>query len=210
MNDHSQDFANIRNHLLDRFKMIAAARNIRLSDLLEEALEEYLERHDRLKSGNTEDMGREDINIILPLSPHENGAHDLIRNALNAFMEDSSALPHAEEKRKSRRIKTNVPAKVYENSADQSLDLYHPATILDISVGGAKIRFPLSVRSRVEFISKGSDFEMVCSLGEKEEPLRLKCRLTRVIRDMQTIQIGAVFDQLDNTSYARLQDFCRK
>ena len=199
----------IEAELLDRMKVLAKKRNVGLNALIEEALREYLDRHEQDFFQGAEDDEPLKKTVVIPYTAEDEFSGELIQQALKEFIGKHDTGPGVNtEKRKHTRRKSMIPAMVYENSLQENTGKSHSSTILDISPGGARISFPLETEPRIEFINNASDFEMICYLNDMEHATRLNCRFSRLQRDRRTIQVGAAFYDMDNTSYEQLRSYC--
>ena len=133
----------------------------------------------------------------------------LLDQVLRGYLEGRKAAPgkSASEKRRFRRRKVLLPAMVFEKPRDGVGGRYYPTTIVDISIGGMRLSVPMPADGSVRIERDEEDFEVIFSLAEDSEPIRVRCRPQRVDRKASQLQVGAAFSGADADSHEQLQHY---
>ncbi len=130
---------------------------------------------------------------------------DLIQEILQRFLEDNQGnADEGQERRRYRRKEIIMPAMVYEKSPNGDMGKYFSSTILDVSIGGTRLVFPLEKQGKIEFLNSSQEFEVICYLPDSEVLSRFKCNPKYFLKDEESIQVGVAFKETDATSYETL------
>ncbi|WP_045216461.1 PilZ domain-containing protein [Desulfonatronovibrio magnus] len=132
----------------------------------------------------------------------------LLDQILRTYIEDNEVnSPITDEKRKFKRKNVVIPAMVYEKSQEANVGRYYSTTVLDISIGGTRLAFPIDRDGKIEFIRSNSDFEVILYLTDTEVLSRFKCNLKHVEKNDYTIKVGGAFTQCDEFSNDQLNQY---
>ncbi|MFW5730818.1 MAG: PilZ domain-containing protein [Desulfonatronovibrionaceae bacterium] len=132
----------------------------------------------------------------------------LLDSILRGFISDNKiAQTYNQEKRKFSRKSVVMPAMVYEKSGDTNVGRYFSTTILDLSIGGTRMAFPIERDQKIEFIKTGSNFEIILYLSDSRVLSRFKCRLKHVEKKDFMINVGGEFVESDDFSHEQLHSF---
>lgn len=135
----------------------------------------------------------------------------LVNHILKKYLEDRLPSENGfSEKRKFRRKKIIIPALIYEKFKESDTGRYVPTTVLDISIGGARLAIPLERKSRIEFVRNSSEFEVVLYLSDGNGLSRFKCQVRHVDECDQAVKVGGSFQESDEYSHQQLDNFLRQ
>ncbi len=130
----------------------------------------------------------------------------LLNEIVATYLETNDPLfKQCEEKRNFKRRKIILPAMIFEKSTTDMVGRYYSATILDLSLGGVRLSFPLHRNGKTEIINKGAEFEVIFSMDDDSDPMYFRCSLNRIHKSGHSIQLGAAFCETDPQSHERLQ-----
>jgi hypothetical protein len=113
----------------------------------------------------------------------------------------------ASDKRRFRRKKVLIPAMVYHKPDTGGSGRYFATTIVDISMGGMRMSIPLPGNGNLRIEQNSSEFEVIFSISEDTEPIRIKCRPQRIDQKQNQIQVGAAFSGSESESHERLHQY---
>lgn len=149
------------------------------------------------------------LDMLEPVAQNSNlSLSALLDNILRGFIsENRIAQDDSEEKRKFNRKTVVMPAMVYEKSTETNVGRYFSTTILDLSIGGTRMAFPIERDQKIEFIKTGSDFEIILYLSDSRVLSRFKCRLRHVEKNDFMVNVGGEFVQGDDFSHEQLHSF---
>lgn len=107
------------------------------------------------------------------------------------------------EMRKHPRKPVSVPAVINQ----QGLEHIGKGSIIDISLGGARILIPKEFEQSITINSKGSKFDIIFNIPTENDPIKMTCESTRVIDNKDGIIVGATFVDAEFNSYKSLQTY---
>ncbi|WP_028575419.1 PilZ domain-containing protein [Desulfonatronovibrio hydrogenovorans] len=137
---------------------------------------------------------------------------DLVDHILKSYIDEKLDFGAADEadKRRYHRKRVIIPALVYEQSSTSGVGRYVSTTVLDISIGGAKLALPMERTSRVEFLKNRNNFEVILYLSDTEELSRFKCELKYIEEREQMVSVGGSFLECDEYSSQQLTNYLRQ
>lgn len=149
------------------------------------------------------------LDILEPVAEKNNiSLSILLDQILRGYLEENNMdEAGTEDKRKFRRKKVVIPGMVYEKSQEANVGRYYSTTVLDISIGGTRLAFPVDRDGKIEFIRNNSDFEIILYLSDTEVLSRFRCKLRHVEKDDYTIKVGGAFLQGDEYSHEQLNKY---
>jgi len=153
-----------------------------------------------------------DQSVWLKLDPvaraRNQSTHELIREILEGFLVVNQVDTEVKtERRVYRRKEVVLPAMIYEQSTNGDMGRYFSATIVDVSIGGARLAFPLDRKGRIKFLSSSKDFEIVCYFPDSEVLCRFKCNPKYLAKNDGNVQVGAAFSETGPESFEPLSNF---
>jgi hypothetical protein len=92
------------------------------------------------------------------------------------------------EKRQYPRIVTSIPAFISGGSVAEKLCI---GSIVDISRGGLLISIPRGMKHKVLTDPQKTEFEIITTLPDGDQPIRLKCKSRRVVHYKDNVHVGA-------------------
>jgi hypothetical protein len=92
------------------------------------------------------------------------------------------------EKRQYPRIVTSIPAFISGGSVAEKLCI---GSIVDISRGGLLISIPRGMKHKVLTDPQKTEFEIITTLPDGDQPIHLKCKSQRVVHYKDNIHVGA-------------------
>ena len=92
------------------------------------------------------------------------------------------------EKRRHPRMITSIPAFISGGSVEEKLPI---GSIVDISLGGLLISIPREMKQKVLTDPHMTEFEIITTLPDRNQPIRLKCKSRRVVHHKDNIHVGA-------------------
>ena len=133
----------------------------------------------------------------------------LVYEILENYVQQSPLLSESkQERRKHKRKPVQIPAMVYEQSHQENIGRYFSATILDFSLEGSRVAFPLTVQGKLDFLQESSHFELICMIPDSEGLSRFKCQPIYSMKKDQTLQVGNRFEgNPDNNIRKQLTKF---
>ena len=146
---------------------------------------------------------------LKPLARERNqDIQELVQEILQRFLEDNQGdAEEMQERRRYRRKKIILPAMVYEKSPNGDMGRYFSSSILDVSIGGTRLVFPLDKEGRIEFLCSSKEFEIICYLPDSEVLSRFKCSPRYLVKKEESLQVGAAFRETDTGSFEPLSNF---
>lgn len=92
------------------------------------------------------------------------------------------------EKRRHPRMITSIPAFISGGSVEEKLPI---GSIVDISLGGLLISIPRETKHKVLTDPQMTEFEIITTLPDRDQPIHLKCKSRRVVHHKDNIHVGA-------------------
>lgn len=130
----------------------------------------------------------------------------LLNEILQSYLETNDPnFRSGEDRRRFNRKKVIIPAIIYEKNESESIGRYSSSTILDLSLGGVRLSFPLGSESKTQIIKSGTEFEVIFSLNGSKEPVVFKCNAARLEKKDYGVQVGAAFNASNVQSHDYLQ-----
>lgn len=134
-----------------------------------------------------------------------------VEQILSNFIQTSGlAATPLEEKRRFRRKKVVIPAVAYERSLYSNSGRYFATTLLDISIDGTKLFFPLEKQDKIEFLKTQNDFDVIFCFFGTDNISRFTCRFIHMEKNGINIMIGGSFIHSDAYSFDQLNQFLTK
>lgn len=134
--------------------------------------------------------------------------NQVVDQILSSFIHSSglAASPH-DEKRKFRRKNVVIPAVAYEKSLHSNAGRYFATTLLDISIGGTKLFFPLEMQDKIEFLKTQNNFDVIFCFFGTNNISRFTCRPVHTKKNKVNIKVGGAFVQSDAYSFEQLNKY---
>lgn len=133
----------------------------------------------------------------------------LVEGLVKKFLEKQSVsldeIP-GDDRRSSPRMKIKQSAILYFKTDNGKYGLYKSGDLKDIAQGGVMVECDASVSSG-ELFKSGSEFELIFQLHEGQPPLRMLCKVCRVMQTETKTKMGVAFTQSDDESHKTLLDF---
>lgn len=133
----------------------------------------------------------------------------LVEGLIKRFLEKQSVsldeLP-GDERRSSPRYKIKQSAILYFKTDNGKYGLYKSGDLKDIAQGGVLVECDASVSSG-DLFKSGSEFELIFQLEEGQAPLRMLCKVCRVMQTESKTKMGVVFTQSDEDTHRTLIEF---
>lgn len=133
----------------------------------------------------------------------------LIEGLVKKFLEKQSVnldeIP-GDERRSSPRLKIKQSAILYFKTDNGRYGLYKSGDLKDIAQGGVLVECDASVNSG-DLFKTGSEFELIFQLQDGHPPLRVQCKVCRVIQSESKTKMGVAFTQSDEESHRTLLEF---
>lgn len=107
------------------------------------------------------------------------------------------------EMRKHPRKPVSIPVVINQKGIEQ----IGKGSIVDISLGGARILIPKDFAQNIAINSKGSKFDVRFDLPTESNLVKMTCESTRVVDDDDSIIVGAFFVDAEFSSYKSLQTY---
>jgi hypothetical protein len=133
----------------------------------------------------------------------------LVEGLVKKFLEKQSVsldeIP-GDDRRSSPRMKIKQPAILYFKTDNGRYGLYKSGDLKDIAQGGVLVECDASV-SGGELFRTGSEFELIFQLQDGQQPLRLLCKVCRIMQTESKTKMGVAFTQSDEESHRTLLEF---
>jgi len=124
----------------------------------------------------------------------------MIEMILTQYLTNKKAFPGI-EMRKHPRKPVSIPTFINQ----QGHEKIGKGSIMDISLGGARILIPRDCEQDIAVNSKGAKFNIVFDLSTENSPIKITCESTRVVDAEDGIIVGAAFVDAEFNSYKSLQ-----
>jgi len=130
----------------------------------------------------------------------------IIEFVLTNYMTDRKSFKgFTKERREYPRKGILAPVLIKQHaSGETKLDT---GSITDISLGGVRITMPRDTKCLISDDTQTYKFEILFTLSNENKLIYLTCEPRRVLKDEESIQIGASFVDADFQSYKALQTF---
>ena len=92
------------------------------------------------------------------------------------------------EKRQHPRINASIPAFISGGPVEEKRRI---GSIVDISLGGLLISIPRGMKHKVLTDPQTTEFEIITTLPDRNQPIHLKCKSRRVVHYKDNIHVGA-------------------
>lgn len=133
----------------------------------------------------------------------------LVEGLIKKFLEKQSVsldgIP-GDERRSSPRVKIKQSAILYFKTDNGKYGLYKSGDLKDIAQGGVLVECDASVSSG-DLFKSGSEFELIFQIQEGQPPLRMLCKVCRVMQSENKTKMGVSFTQSDEESHKTLMEF---
>lgn len=133
----------------------------------------------------------------------------LVEGLVKKFLEKQSVsldeIP-GDERRSSPRVKIKQSAILYFKTDNGRYGLYKSGDLKDIAQGGVLVECDASVSSG-DLFKTGSEFELIFQLQDGQPPLRMLCKVCRVMQTESKTKMGVSFTQSDEESHKTLLEF---
>lgn len=133
----------------------------------------------------------------------------LVEGLIKRFLEKQSIsldeIP-GDERRSSQRVKIKQSAILYFKTDNGKYGLYKSGDLKDIAQGGVQVECDASVSSG-DLFKSGSEFELIFQIQDGQPPLRMLCRVCRVVQSENKTKMGVSFTQSDEESHKTLMEF---
>lgn len=133
----------------------------------------------------------------------------LIEGLVKKFLEKQSVsfgdIP-GDERRSSPRVKIKQSAILYFKTDNGKYGLYKSGDLKDIAQGGVLVECDASVSSG-DLFKSGSEFELIFQIKDGQPPLRMLCKVCRVMQTENKTKLGVAFTQSDEESHKTLIEF---
>ena len=107
---------------------------------------------------------------------------------VQGFRKSRGTLRFQERKTSHPRMTTSIPAFISGGSVEEKLPI---GSIVDISLGGLLISIPREMKHKVLTDPHMTEFEIITTLPDRNQPIRLKCKSRRVVHHKDNIHVGA-------------------
>ena len=124
----------------------------------------------------------------------------MIEMILIQYLTNQKTFPGV-EMRKHPRKSVSIPTFINQ----QGLEKIGKGSIMDISLGGARILIPRDCEKDVAINSMGAKFDIVFDLSNENNPIKMTCESKRVVDAEEGIIVGAAFVDAEFNSYKSLQ-----
>jgi len=109
------------------------------------------------------------------------------------------------EKRLYRRMPTDIPAFINNNSSGRAIGPI--GLITDISLSGLRISIPRGMNCKVLTSFRKTEFEIIFTLPGEKEPIHVNCKSRRVVDSQDNVHVGASIIHADFHSYKALANY---
>lgn len=111
-----------------------------------------------------------------------------------------------DDRRSSPRIKIKQSAILYFKTDNGRYGLYKSGDLKDIAQGGVMLECDTGV-SGGDLFKAGSEFELIFQIHDGQPPLRMLCKVCRVMQTESKTQMGVAFARSDDESHKTLLEF---
>lgn len=111
-----------------------------------------------------------------------------------------------DERRTAPRLKIKQSAILYFKTDNGRYGLYKSGDLKDIAQGGVLVECDTSV-SNGDLFRSGAEFELIFQLQEGQPPLRMQCKVCRVMQSENKTRMGVAFANADEDNHKTLLEY---
>jgi len=131
---------------------------------------------------------------------------DLVKELADAFIRRKAHEQDQSEQREFNRNHTSLPV-VVQLVFEPGESFYRTGTILDISMGGVRIRMPSHEHSDKSFFDRCQSVEILFRLPGEDYTVTFRCKPARIQSRQEEIELGAEFTDADLRSQQVLHKY---
>jgi hypothetical protein len=125
---------------------------------------------------------------------------------LAEYLDEKPAVLRGDDRRDFLRKGVDLPA-VVQMYINSNMSYYRTGTILDLSLGGARITFPRNQELDAKFDGRLSEMEIMFRLPEEHGTVSFQCECRRAFEDDGSMNLGICFADGDLQSHHALYKY---
>jgi hypothetical protein len=125
---------------------------------------------------------------------------------LTDYLKKNRDYPDRDQQERRRYPRKHVAIPAYVKTCDADT-IQHGAVILDLSLGGMCVSVPKECVSKIYEGGEKSHFETSFVLPAGSKPVKVICKLERVVPSNGNVHVGASFVDADFLNYQNLQQY---